>query len=138
MRVISNLQEALLRQAGRVPESEHFYLIGGTALAHFYLQHRRSNDLDFFSAVEEVIDPFSRRLEGALKSSGIRVERRRGFRSFVELWAAQGKEETIIHLAQDAPFRFEPVKRFPEYPDLNVDTLPDIASNKLLALFGRA
>ena len=138
MQVISNLQEALLCQVGKVPGSESFYLTGGTALAHFYLKHRRSNDLDFFTSVEEVIDPFSRRLEEALKSSGIGVERRRGLRSFVELSAARGREGTMIHLAQDAPFRFEPLKRFPEYPDLNVDTLPDIASNKLLALFGRA
>ena len=27
----------------------HFYLTGGTALAEFYLHHRLSEDLDFFS-----------------------------------------------------------------------------------------
>src|SRR3989338_9005892 len=32
-----------------------FYLSGGTALAEFYLQHRLSEDLDFFS--EEEFDP---------------------------------------------------------------------------------
>lgn len=41
-------------------------------------------------------------------------------------------------MAQDTPFRLEPVKEFPEYPKLKIDSLPDIASNKLLALFGRA
>jgi hypothetical protein len=29
-----------------------FYLTGGTALAEFYLQHRLSEDLDFFSEQE--------------------------------------------------------------------------------------
>jgi len=29
--------------------SHNFYLSGGTALAEFYLQHRWSEDLDFFS-----------------------------------------------------------------------------------------
>ena len=28
---------------------ENFYLSGGTALSAFYLQHRYSDDLDFFS-----------------------------------------------------------------------------------------
>jgi len=31
---------------------EHFYLSGGTALAEYYLQHRLSEDLDFFSLLE--------------------------------------------------------------------------------------
>ena len=31
---------------------EHFYLSGGTALAQYYLQHRLSEDLDFFSLLE--------------------------------------------------------------------------------------
>jgi len=36
---------------------EHFYLTGGTALAEFYLEHRFSEDLDFFS--EREFDPQS-------------------------------------------------------------------------------
>lgn len=138
MRVISKVQEEILRRFGTVSGSESLYLTGGTALAHFYLKHRRSDDLDFFCEAEELIDPFSRRLEEALRSNGMRVERRRGFHSFVELLAEWGGEQTVIHLAQDAPFRFEPVQAFPEYPGLKVDSLLDIASNKLLALFGRA
>ncbi len=31
---------------------QNFYLTGGTALAAFYLQHRYSEDLDFFSEKE--------------------------------------------------------------------------------------
>lgn len=31
---------------------DNFYLTGGTALAEFYLQHRLSEDLDFFSENE--------------------------------------------------------------------------------------
>ena len=34
------------------PLSKHFYFSGGTALAHYYLQHRYSEDLDFFSVQE--------------------------------------------------------------------------------------
>ncbi len=33
---------------------EHFYLTGGTALSSWYLHHRESYDLDFFS--DEILD----------------------------------------------------------------------------------
>lgn len=66
------------------------------------------------------------------------VQRQRGLRSFVELMVNQDNESTIIHLAQDSPFRLEETKEFPQYPGLKVDNLVDIASNKLLCLFGRA
>ena len=138
MQIINKVQEAILREFPKVQESELFYLTGGTALAMFYLRHRKSRDLDFFTAVEGLIDPFSRRLEEKLRFSGMTVERQRGLHSFVELVVEQGNESTLIHLAQDAPFRFEPPKEFQEYPRLKVDTLVDLASNKLLALFGRA
>lgn len=128
----------MLRLFPEVPESESFYLTGGTALAHFYLKHRRSRDLDFFTPTEELVDSFSHRLEEKLMSEGISAQRQRGFRSFVELFIQQGEENTLIHLAQDAAFRFEPTKEFSDYPRLRVDNLTDIASNKLLALFGRA
>jgi predicted nucleotidyltransferase component of viral defense system len=122
----------------KVLDSEYFYLTGGTALACFYLQHRKSNDLDFFTADEEIILPFSYRLEEALKLERMDIQRRRGIRSFVELLVEKDKEITIIRLACDAAFRLEPVKEFSEYPRLKIDSLIDIAANKLLALFGRA
>lgn len=138
MEIISPVQRAILQQFGSVSESEHFYLTGGTALAYFYLKHRRSHDLDFFTATEEIVDSFSRRLETALRAAGMQIQRQRGLHSFVELLAQQGQEATIIHLAQDAAFRFEPTHPVPEFHGLQVDSLADIASNKLLALFGRA
>jgi hypothetical protein len=132
------VQKAVLDSFPGVADSGDFYLTGGTALAYFYLQHRKSNDLDFFTTVEETIPLFSHRLEETLKSRGMNIQRQRGLHSFVELLVEERKESTIIHLACDSTFRFEPVKEFPEYPRLKVDGLPDIASNKLLALFGRA
>jgi len=115
-----------------------FYLTGGTALAMFYLHHRKSRDLDFFTSTEEIVLPFSHRLEERLRAGGMSVERQRGLHSFVELIVEQKGESTLIQLAQDSPFRFEPPQLFQDYPELKVDNLVDLASNKLLALFGRA
>lgn len=138
MGIISNIQKAILTRFGQVLESEHFYLTGGTALAEFYLKHRKSDDLHFFTPEEEIIIPFSRGLEEMLKAEGMAIQRQRGLHTFVELMAERGNETTMIHLTQDTAFRFEQTKEFPQYPELKVDSLVDIASNKLLTLFGRA
>ncbi len=138
MEILNNIQKLVLRNFAGAGDSGQFYLTGGTALAHFYLHHRRSEDLDFFTAIPDVILPFSLNLEKHLKSLGLSVQRRRGLDSFVELLAAKGDDSTLIHLAHDAAFRFDPAGQFPEYPQVKVDDLVDIASNKLLALFGRA
>ena len=138
MKVINSVQEKILSHFGEVKDSGQLYLTGGTALAYFYLKHRQSNDLDFFTSVEEIIDPFSHQLEKHLAAKGFECKRQRAFHSFVELIVSLKGQTTLIHLALDSTFRFEPAKEFPDYPRLKVDNLTDIASNKLLALFGRA
>lgn len=138
LEVISPIQKTILHHFGNTPDSEQFYLTGGTALAYFYLKHRKSNDLDFFTSIPEIITPFSHQLEATLKGQEMSVERRRGFHSFVEFFVKKEKEATIVQLALDSAFRFDQTVEFPEYPHLKVDSLVDIASNKLLALFGRA
>lgn len=138
MEVLTPLQKELLNIFPEVPENELFYLAGGTALAAFYLKHRKSNDLDFFTDKEDIITNFSHRFETTLKNTRFEVKRQRGLHSFVELVVKKESNSTLIHLAQDAPFRFEATKFFPDFSRVRVDSLPDIASNKLLALFQRA
>ena len=138
MEIINKVQHQILSQFSLVPDSEEFYLTGGTALSFFYLKHRKSNDLDFFTSNAELIIPFSHRLEKTLKKGEMQTQRQRRVHSFVEILVNKDEESTIIHLAEDAPFRFNTVREFPIYSKLKVDSLVDIASNKLLALFGRA
>lgn len=138
MDVMTNVQKAILQAVPQIPDGAQFYLTGGTALAHFYLRHRQSKDLDFFTTVEELILPFGNHLETILKRGGMTVTRQRGFKSFIELVVTRSAESTLIHIALDAPFRFEPVQEFPDYPGVKIDSLIDMATNKLLALFGRA
>lgn len=136
--IITAIQEAILKHFASAPDSQQFYLTGGTALAYFYLKHRQSNDLDFFTSVPELVNPFSHDLETVLRNQGMSLARLRTTQSFIELAVQSGADKTIIQLAQDSPFRFGPAAEFPDFPGLKVDNLRDIASNKLLALFGRA
>ena len=66
------------------------------------------------------------------------MERARGLHSFVELRVTSLDASTVIHLALDSPFRFKQPVESKEIPGLKIDSLVDIASNKILAFFGRA
>lgn len=136
--MLTNIQKKIFTHLKDIPELDAFYLTGGTALSRFYLGHRKSDDLDFFTSEEELIQPFSLKIEEALKKAGFKVERKRGFRSFVELAVSAHSESTIIHLALDSLYRLDPVILAGEFPGLKIDSLKDIAANKALALFGRA
>lgn len=138
MEILTDLQLKILKSFAGLTDQEAFYLTGGTALSAFFLQHRRSRDLDFFTATEEVISLFSRKLELSLTKEGLQVGRLRGLQSFVEITVNSDKEQTLIHFALDSPFRFEEPFLSEEIPGLKIDSLIDMATNKLLALFGRA
>ena len=52
-KILTNGQISLLEEIGKNEFiAQKFYLTGGTALAGFYLSHRYSEDLDFFSETE--------------------------------------------------------------------------------------
>ena len=77
MDILTPFQSAFLKAFSQSPLNDRFYLTGGTALAAFYLQHRLSEDLDFFTAdsaaVRDVPDAMER-LAQALHCR-LRVER---------------------------------------------------------------
>lgn len=138
MQILTDLQKKILNLFSELPDKETFYLTGGTALSAFFLEHRKSNDLDFFTNVEELILPFSQRFEDSLQKENLSVQRLRGFHSFVELSVSSKEDSTVIHFALDSPYRFEPPFDSEEIPGVKIDSLTDMATNKLLTLFGRA
>ena len=69
--ILSFRQKALLRLFAADPNIQNsFYLSGGTALAEYYLHHRFSEDLDYFS--EQEVDPMS--IQVYLKSISSQID----------------------------------------------------------------
>jgi hypothetical protein len=133
---LSEIQKRILGSFQKAADASYFYLTGGTALAEFYFGHRKSYDLDLFTAEAGLVLPFSRILADRLNSAGLLVTVTRRFSSFVEFEVICQNEKTKVQLAYDSPFRFEePVDselgvRINDYRDIIVD--------KFLAFFGRA
>ncbi|MGC9530527.1 MAG: nucleotidyl transferase AbiEii/AbiGii toxin family protein [Candidatus Bipolaricaulaceae bacterium] len=128
-------QTIILEAFAGLPDSKHFFLTGGTALAELYLGHRRSFDLDLFTSEAGLILPFSRIVERELPGAGLQVRIVRRLASFVQFAVKVVDEEVRVQLAYDSPFRFHP----PEETQLvKVNDFQDLAVDKFLAFFGRA
>jgi predicted nucleotidyltransferase component of viral defense system len=105
--LLTPIQEAFLAAFTEIPDQEQFYLTGGTALAEFYLGHRLSFDLDFFTGEEGLILPVSYQIEALAPQRGFRISITRRFATFVELMLSLDEEHLRVDLALDSPFRFE-------------------------------
>ncbi|MEK6815835.1 MAG: nucleotidyl transferase AbiEii/AbiGii toxin family protein [Nitrospirota bacterium] len=133
--VLSPFQKKVLSVFSSIEESRAFHMTGGTALAAFFLGHRLSEDIDFFTPDEHLISVLAEKFKNALLSVGIQVSEIRNFRSFWEAVLTQGGESIKVQLGYDSPFT---LSDFVEELGLKVHSLQDIAAGKLLALYGRA
>ena len=128
------LRESHLNIFKNLPEfiKEEFVFSGGTALAEYYLEHRLSDDIDFFSIKKNTPIPIDSLL-GALSAIGeTQYEHTHGRGIFGTL-----SLDEMIKI-DFCPLYFDrinpPIKQKHGYL---VDSLDDIAANKLLALCGR-
>ena len=134
--ILTETQQRVLRVvAGTVSFRGRFYLTGGTALAGFYLGHRYSEDLDFFSFTE--IDPLG--IEVFLKTHKSHL----GFVSFAYQQSMNrnlyflnyGAEELKMEFTY---FPFAQVEKPKEEDGLPIDSPVDIAVNKLFTIYQRS
>lgn len=112
--------------------SEFFYLTGGTALAEFYLRHRLSEDLDFFS--EREFGP------QAISTIFKKIQKRAGIKS-ITYEQSFNRNLFFLDLQNDSiktEFTYFPFPRIEigqKIGDLHIDSLIDIAVNKLFAIY---
>ena len=131
--ILSDNQRRLLTLLSEeVQICQSFYLSGGTALAEFYLQHRLSEDLDFFSEEEFESEGVSVVLKKIQKAAGIiRVRYEQSFNRnlfFLELEKDEIKTEFTY-------FPFPRIEQKKKIGNLSIDSLIDIAVNKVFTIY---
>lgn len=138
MHIFTNLQEGIIKQISQTTLKDNFFLTGGTALSVFYLEHRYSEDLDFFTEIPGAVSGMLPILEDIGKKINVSIQARRTFNTFTELVVTSSKKEEIVilHFAQDSPYRLQPTIYNEEY-GIYIDNLLDISCNKFSALFDR-
>lgn len=113
---------------------KHFYLTGGTALAEFYLHHRLSEDIDLFTEKQEVDQTLTDALLKKVSSKLYIVKINRS--QFMGLFSYHLTYENGAELKVD--FNYYPFPRIEQgakFGNLSVDSLVDIAANKIHTLF---
>lgn len=137
MKVLTKFQEKLLKELSITPIKGSFFLTGGTALSAFYLRHRFSEDLDFFTQISGGVVIAVPILKEVAEKLSANLEIQRRFNTFLEGSFTFPEGEIIrIHFAEDAPYRLEPTAFNEEY-GVYVDSLIDICCNKFSTLFDR-
>ncbi|MDP3792480.1 MAG: nucleotidyl transferase AbiEii/AbiGii toxin family protein [bacterium] len=115
-------------------ELSDFYLTGGTALAGYYLYHRISDDLDFFSFGDfdlmyiHGIAEELRKVIGAEKVRFSKLYDRNQFFYFVD------KEELKIEFTK---YPFKQLEKAGVFDNARIDSEFDIAVNKLITITDR-
>lgn len=129
------VQEVIFNEFARNKNlSGNFYFTGGTALNAVYLHHRVSEDLDFFSEKEfdnQPIIEFVRHVSSLLKT-----EYRMVPKEVVKIFELYRKDKFIIKV----DFGFYPYQRLKtgkRIKGVSVDSLADIAANKMLTILQR-
>lgn len=113
---------------------KQFYFTGGTALNSFYLQHRYSEDLDFFSESEFDNQIIFTLMSDWSKKHQFTFESR--FNEVVYVFNLVFRNSTYLKV----DFAYYPYKRIEKekvIDDMQVDSLTDIAVNKLLTITQR-
>lgn len=111
---------------------KRFYWTGGTVLSEFYLQHRESYDIDLFSEKQEIHLPSINKFVGI---AGTKLKAKKiVHRSFL------GLHTYILDLPEaelKVDFNYYPfprIDRTKKWKELAIDSLEDIAVNKLHTL----
>lgn len=138
MDILDNLQKAFLKEFSKTALAKDFFLTGGTALSAFYLKHRHSEDLDFFTTAHVNLNHVPPILNNIASKMGASIEFKRLLGTFLECFVTKGGGKSAkMDFAIDTPFRLQGLVLNKEYNILIDDEL-DIACNKVSALFDRA
>ena len=128
----TSLQKQLFDKVSKDPVlSKQFYFTSGTALSAFYLHHRESEDLDFFSEndfEDEKIEELMRNLSMSFKTT-YRFTKTGGVRIFEFV-----KKDKLLIKIDFNHYPYRRIKKGKIYQGIEIDSLHDIATNKLLTI----
>lgn len=125
--ILNSFQRKVLQLFKTSVLSNKFYLSGGTALAEFYLKHRLSEDLDFFTQEELNIEELKKFINlVARKTQIIEVKFQHGF----GLYTFFLKDKSQQYKIDFGQYPFGPIKKLKKFNGIFVESLYDIAVNK--------
>jgi predicted nucleotidyltransferase component of viral defense system len=114
-----------------------YYLTGGTALSEFYLRHRYSDDLDFFTRKQDRLHEDFHYIFDLLASLELTVTSKTISEDYLKLFVTKEgayQEELKLEFARDVPAQ---IAQSLVRDGIVVDSFEDIATNKICAILSR-
>lgn len=131
MSILTQTQKIIFNQVIQIPYIvNNFYFTGGTALSQFYLHHRYSQDLDFFSEKKFDFDLIFQEITLMAKKINFNFTRQK--KEVVDIYILKFNKEIL-----KIDFGLYPYKRVEKgmkFKKLTIDSLIDIAINKLISI----
>jgi hypothetical protein len=116
-------------------QEQRFFLTGGSALGLFYLDHRRSYDLDLFTSEEVDGKEVQNLVQRTAAQIGAECAGLRTAPDFHRFRLTRGDEREVIDVVIDRAPQLDAAKA--RFGDIRVDTLREIIANKLTTLLSR-
>jgi predicted nucleotidyltransferase component of viral defense system len=137
MKILNRKQIDFLKRFGRNDFlKKNFYLTGGTALAAFYLHHRYSEDLDFFSEKEIDILPLNVFFESIRNELSVEnIDYQQSFNR--NLFFLHYKDGEILK-TEFTYYPFTRIENSKEENGVEIDSLLDIGVNKIFTIYQRS
>lgn len=132
--ILKSWQEKVIALVAGELKLANFYLTGGTALAAYYLHHRLSDDLDFFSFDEGdriFLHVFAERIKTEVSAEDVRYERLYDRNQY---FFRVGQDDLKVEFSR---YPFKQLEKSGLVNRLKIDSFRDIAANKLMALLDR-
>lgn len=132
---LNSIHQLILKLIKKSGLDKKFYWTGGTLLSHYYLHHRLSFDLDFFTDTNFSYDTLAPFISMLIQETGIK---------HLEPTKINNRWEFIINKPGSLRFEFvfynhgkKRLSPLLAYQGILIDSLADISANKIIALFDR-
>lgn len=138
MSILTENQQRVLGVLSKIGILQNnFFLGGATALSEFYLQHRYSEDFDFFTSKHNIVFKTVENIEAAFKKNKIGYTIKKMYENSGEMIVKIGSDSIKLDLNLDRPNRVESIV-FNEKYKIYIDNVIDMSCNKLSALLTRS
>ena len=135
IQILTKEQGIILDEIRQHSLFREFYLTGGTALSAFYLQHRYSEDLDFFTEkslntqeIDALMQMWAEKHHFTFTSE---------FREVVHVFYLTFQNQQVLKV-DFAQYPYKRLQQGEKVNDVTIDSLTDIAANKLLTITQRS
>ncbi|MEX2589535.1 MAG: nucleotidyl transferase AbiEii/AbiGii toxin family protein [Chitinophagales bacterium] len=113
------------------------YLTGGTALGRFFLNHRYSDDIDFFANSDQLFKKTVSKIRLILEQNfETNPDKLILYDDFIRVWVMNSESELKVEFVNDVPYRWGK-SIVSSTKKINIDNPGNILSNKIGAVVGR-